>query len=101
MTLSTEALVQIAIAIIGVLVAWINQDPTERTRRWACVIGMVGQPFWFWSAWHACQWGVLAVTAGYTLAFMRGIWVYWLTPKPSFIEQDDIPTVPCIRFWPD
>jgi hypothetical protein len=101
MHLTPDAIVQIAIAVIGVLAAWINQDPTERTRRWACVIGIVGQPFWFYTAWQANQWGVLAVTAGYTLAFMRGIKVYWLCAKPTQIPQEHIDTVPCMKYLHD
>jgi hypothetical protein len=101
MSLTTQDLVQIAIAVIGVMAAWINQDPTERTRRWACVIGLTGQPFWAYSAWQASQWGVLAVTAGYTVAFLRGIHLYWLTPSPSAIEQDHIPTAPCVKYLHD
>lgn len=76
-------LVQLAIAITGVAAAWINHDPQERTRRWACLIGLAGQPFWLWATWQAGQLGMLAVTVGYTVAFMRGMWVYWLQPTKA------------------
>ncbi len=62
------------IALTGVVAAWVNQDPRGRVRRWACVVGLIGQPFWFYSTITAGQWGTFAVTVGYTVAYLRGIW---------------------------
>ena len=38
---------QIGIAFSGVLAVWLTQDKRERWRRWACIFGLLGQPFWF------------------------------------------------------
>lgn len=69
---------QLAIMFTGVLAAWINQDRRERVRRWACVIGLAGQPFWLYAGWKAQQWGALIVSAGFTVAYLRGVAGMWL-----------------------
>ena len=72
------AIDQSMIMLTGVLAAWINQDPRHRVRRWACLIGLVGQPFWLYANLRAAQWGMFVVTLGYTAAFLRGVHVSWL-----------------------
>ncbi len=71
---------QLAIMLTGVISAWVLNAPTERVRRWGCIIGLIGQPAWFWSTWSHAQWGMFAVTVGYTAAFMRGVWSLWVSP---------------------
>ena len=41
---------QIAIALFGALAAWLSQERRESYRRWACIFGMLGQPFWFYTS---------------------------------------------------
>jgi hypothetical protein len=72
---------QLVIALTGVISAWVLNSPTERVRRWGCIIGLIGQYFWFQSTWSHAQWSMFAVTVGYTVAFMRGFWVLWLRPR--------------------
>ena len=69
---------QIAIAATGCIAIWLVNDRRERWRRWACLFGLAGQPFWFWSAWQAEQWGILALTMVYTAAWLRGAWEGWI-----------------------
>lgn len=69
---------QLGILLTGLLAITLTQLRAEKWRRWACVVGMAGQPFWFVSAWKAQQWGVLVAVAGYTVAWGIGIWTYWL-----------------------
>ncbi len=68
---------QVAIAICGVLAAWLNQDVRGAVRRWAAVLGLIAQPFWLYSAIVAHQWGVLIVCIGYTAAYVRGVRIGW------------------------
>ncbi|WP_423454218.1 hypothetical protein [Ottowia sp. VDI28] len=74
---------QIAIALLGALAAWLSQARTDSARRWAPVFGMLGQPFWFYASWEAGQWGIFVVSVLYALAWMKGLWVYWLSSKPA------------------
>lgn len=69
---------QIAIALLGAAAAWLSQARTEAARRWACIFGLLGQPFWFWATWQAEQWGMFALSLLYALAWLRGLWVHWL-----------------------
>lgn len=69
---------QIGIALTGVTAVWLTQDKRDAWRRWACIFGMVGQPFWFWAAIAAKQWGIVFVCCLYTVAWGRGIWTHWL-----------------------
>lgn len=73
---------QIAIPILGALAAWLSQERRESWRRWACIFGIIGQPFWFWASWKASQWGIFAVSVLYGAAWIRGFWVHWVRPQP-------------------
>ncbi len=69
---------QIAIACTGVIAIWLTQDTNPKRRKWACIFGLCGQPFWFWSAWHAEQWGIFALCFLYTWSWLRGVRNNWL-----------------------
>ncbi|WP_284414981.1 hypothetical protein [Acidovorax sp. SUPP2539] len=75
------AMDQIAIAIMGAAAAWLSQSRDPAQARWACIFGMLGQPFWFYAAWKASQWGIFVVCVLYAIAWMRGLWVHWLSPR--------------------
>ncbi|PWW44626.1 hypothetical protein [Melaminivora alkalimesophila] len=72
---------QIAIALLGAAAAWLSQARSPASRRWACVFGLLGQPFWFYASWHANQWGIFAVSVIYLCAWLRGVWVYWIAQR--------------------
>lgn len=72
---------QIAIALLGASAAWLSQARGLQSRRWACLFGLAGQPFWFYASWHAEQWGIFAVSILYLVAWLRGLWLYWLAPR--------------------
>ena len=72
---------QIAIALLGATAAWASQARSSGLRRWACIFGLLGQPFWFYASWQAGQWGIFAVSIVYMAAWLRGLWVYWLAPR--------------------
>jgi hypothetical protein len=71
---------QIGIALSGVIAVWLTQDKRDSWRRWACIFGILGQPFWFYAAWSAEQWGIFALCMLYTYAWARGLWTHWLGP---------------------
>lgn len=45
--------------------------------------GLLGQPFWIWMAVSGQQWGVLVLTALYTVTWARGLrmWRPMLLPE--------------------
>lgn len=68
---------QIAIMLTGVTAIALSQSASANARRYACLFGLVGQPFWFWSAYEAQQWGILAMCCLYTLAWTKGVRTHW------------------------
>lgn len=74
---------QIGIALTGVTAIFLSQSKSDKARRYACLFGLAGQPFWIYSAINAEQWGVLALTVLYTLAWWKGVWTHWLRPAPA------------------
>lgn len=68
---------QLAIALTGGLAIWLVNDRRAAWRRWASVVGLAGQPFWFHTAFVAEQWGVLLLTCVYTAAWLRGLRHEW------------------------
>jgi hypothetical protein len=69
---------QLGIICTGMIAVWLTQDSRESWRRWACIFGMAGQPFWFYAAWKASQWGIFAATFVYTWSWWRGVRLHWL-----------------------
>jgi len=45
-------------------------------KRWGYLVGLMGQPFWFYAAIVSEQWGILLLTCWYTYAWSRGVWNY-------------------------
>ena len=68
---------QLAIAGLGVSAIWLSQCAQAAARRWAPVLGLAGQPFWFYAAFQAQQWGILVLCGFYTLAWAKGIHTHW------------------------
>ncbi|AVO48152.1 hypothetical protein C6568_01920 [Melaminivora suipulveris] len=87
---------QVAIALLGAAAAWLSQARSPGARRWACIFGLLGQPFWFYASWHAGQWGIFTVSVIYLCAWLRGLWVYWLAAR----EQTQRPGLGTIQLTP-
>lgn len=69
---------QFAIALFGVTAIFLSQSADAQQRRYACMFGLAGQPFWFWSAISAEQWGIVLLCAFYTVAWARGVKTNWV-----------------------
>lgn len=69
---------QIFIALFGVTAIALSQSQLEQRRKWAPIFGLIGQPFWFYSAWETKQWGIFFLCFLYTLAWGKGFWNSWL-----------------------
>ncbi len=73
-----QAIEQILIGLCGALAVFLSQDPRPRRQRWACIFGLISQPFWFDMAWRTHQYGVLALCFVYTASWARGFTAHWL-----------------------
>jgi len=71
---------QILIAFTGVIAIWLSQDSNENRRKYACLFGIAGQPFWFYSAYQAEQWGIFILCFFYSYAWLKGVNINWVKP---------------------
>lgn len=71
---------QIAIALFGVTAVFLSQSNEFRARKWASVVGLIGQPFWFYATYSAEQWGIFILCFLYTFSWFRGFWNNWIKP---------------------
>jgi len=42
---------QILIALTGATAIWLSQQKRANLKKYACLFGMAGQPFWFYSSY--------------------------------------------------
>lgn len=72
---------QIIIAITGMVSIWLTQQHRESWKRYACLIGMAGQPFFLYATFIAEQWGMLLLSSFYTYSWSLGIYNNWIKPQ--------------------
>jgi hypothetical protein len=72
---------QIGIALTGVVAIFLTQSKHDWLRRYACLFGVAGQPFWFYSSISAHQWGITFINCLYLAAWMKGVWTHWIQPR--------------------
>lgn len=73
---------QIGIMICGLTAVFLSQDPRHDWRKWACIFGLCGQPFWFYATWKAGQWGIFGLSFLYAYSWARGVNTYWIKRTP-------------------
>ena len=69
---------QIAIALTGVVAIYLTQQSNSNLKKYACLFGLAGQPFWFYSAISAEQWGIVILCCFYTHAWTLGVYNNWV-----------------------
>ncbi len=69
---------QIAIALTGAVAIWLSQQGNESLKKYACILGLIGQPFWFYATYKAEQWGIFGLTFFYTYSWLVGFKNNWL-----------------------
>lgn len=72
-------IVQLWIALTGLTAVFLTQQ-TYRPEwaRYACLLGLLGQPAWFYATLSAQQWGIFALSVFYTYAWWLGFKRHWL-----------------------
>lgn len=68
---------QLFIAIFGLTAISMALSHNARARKWAPILGLAGQPFWFLATVPTEQWGMVALCVAYTLVYARAAWVNW------------------------
>jgi hypothetical protein len=84
-----DLVVQTLIAVLGVGAVWLSQDRRTSRRKYACIVGLLGQPLWLYATWKAGQWGIFVLSIIYTFAWLKGFQNYWLGPSGHDDDEKD------------
>jgi hypothetical protein len=60
----------ILLPAIAVATRLISQSRSPVFNRYACIFGLLGQPFWMYTTYSSAQWGMFGITFVYT-------WAWW------------------------
>ncbi|MCK4626034.1 MAG: hypothetical protein KAV00_12030 [Phycisphaerae bacterium] len=71
---------QIGIFVFGLSAIWLLSGD-KSYGKWGFLLGLLGQPFWFWTAATHRQWGVFVLATAYTFAWCHGIYTHILKGK--------------------
>lgn len=80
---------QIFIAVTELIAIWLIQDKRIEYRKYACLFGLLGQPFWFYSSFMADQWGAFVLCFFFTAAWIKGLKEYWIYPETNSKPSKD------------
>ena len=69
---------QVGLALTGAVAIYLSQQKDETLKRYACIFGLLGQPFWFYATYQAGQWGIFALSFIYTYSWAVGFRNNWL-----------------------
>lgn len=69
---------QVIIVFTGVVAIWLTQQSNDEWKKYACLFGMAGQPFWLYAAYTNDQWGIFIVSIFYAYSWGLGINNNWL-----------------------
>jgi hypothetical protein len=72
-----SGLVQTGIAVFGVIPVTMAMGHNARARKWAPVLGLLGQPIWAAFAWQTSAWGLGVACVAFTLAYINGVRLQW------------------------
>ena len=83
-------MIQLALAAFGLCALWLATSHHPRARRWAPLVGLCGQPFWLWFAWHTTPrgWGLLTLSLAYTAVYIRAAWLQWRLTRAEAEEVE-------------
>ena len=65
--------VQACLLIFSGLAAYMLTSKKNKIRFFGCIIGLIGQIFWFWSSISTGAWGIFLLTIFYAIVYSRGI----------------------------
>jgi hypothetical protein len=68
--------------ILGCWSMWlVNQKHKEHpNKRWACILGLISEPFWMFTLLYHGQWIAIIVKLFYTYSWSVGIYNFWIKP---------------------
>ena len=72
-----EIISQIIISLTGIIAIILAQTKNMKYRKYGAIIGLIGQPFWFVTAYNHQQWGIFTLSFFYTGAWIFGVYNLW------------------------
>lgn len=68
---------QFLIGIFGVT-AILLVGRKDKWQKWGYIVGLLGQPFWFYSAIINEQWGIVVLCIFYLYSWGQGAYNHWI-----------------------
>jgi len=87
--MALKTLVNIVVMIEGLTAAYLLTRTDTRSRFWGCVIGLAGQPCWFYIAIESKNHGLTALACWYTFCWIKGIRNNWKQLKEASNEESN------------
>lgn len=65
------------ILVSGAASIWmVNQR--GKIKKWASIVGLIAQPFWFYTSFTHHQWGIFILVFFYTFSWLQGFYNSWI-----------------------
>lgn len=68
---------QLVIACTGMVAIYLTQQSKEYLKKYAPILGLLGQPFWYYTTLMNEQYGIFVLTLGYTYLWGLGLYNSW------------------------
>ncbi len=69
---------EIGIVTFGALAIYlVGLKPDNPWQRWGYICGLCSQPFWFYTTYHAEQWGIFGISVWYLYSWANGLRNNW------------------------
>ena len=68
---------QVIIACTGMVAIYLTQQSNDNLKKYAPILGLVGQPFWYYTTLTNVQYGIFLLTLGYTYLWGMGLYNSW------------------------
>ncbi len=63
---------QVMLGILGITAIRLTQHPNVEYQKYACVVGLLGQPFWLYATYSKDLWIMFLICCLYTHAWWKG-----------------------------
>lgn len=68
---------QLMIAFSGMVAIYLTQQGNLSLKKYAPILGLIGQPFWYYTTLMNEQYGIFVLTLGYTYLWGLGLYNSW------------------------
>ncbi len=87
-----------AIAVLGFSAIMLSQSKSKTAKKYAPVVGLISQPFWFYVTWQLAMPGMFILTICYTYAWCVGFHNEWM-PQPGMLNHNLKSEYRKVRSW--